>query len=58
LIAEHKFDALSIEDTNRLIAHLGKEGTSDKPLTLSDIYTFGQKEIKTEEKKSGMGFGR
>jgi hypothetical protein len=58
LIAEHKFEALSIEDTNRLIAHLGKEGTSDKPLTLSDIYTFGQKEIKTEEKKSGMGFGR
>jgi len=58
LIAEHKFQALSIEDTNRLIAHLGKEGTSDKPLTLSDIYTFGQKEIKTEEKKSGMGFGR
>ena len=58
LIAEHKFDALPIEDTNRLLAHLGKEGTSDKPLTLSDIYTFGQKEIKTEEKKSGMGFGR
>lgn len=58
LIAEHKFEALSIEDTNRLLAHLGKEGTSDKPLTLSDIYTFGQKEIKTEEKKSSMGFGR
>lgn len=58
LIAEHKFEALPVEDTNRLIAHLGKEGTSDKPLTLSDIYTFGQKEIKTEEKKSGMGFGR
>ena len=58
LIAEHKFEALPIEETNRLIAHLGKEGTSDKPLTLSDIYTFGQKEIKTEEKKSGMGFGR
>ncbi len=58
LIAEHKFEALPIEDTNRLLAHLGKEGTSDKPLTLSDIYTFGQKEIKTQEKKSGMGFGR
>lgn len=58
LIAEHKFDALPVEDTNRLLAHLGKEGTSDKPLTLSDIYTFGQKEIKTEEKKSQMGFNR
>lgn len=58
LIAEHKFEALPIEDTNRLLAHLGKEGTSDKPLTLSDIYTFGQKEIRTEEKKSSFGFGR
>jgi hypothetical protein len=58
LIAEHKFEALAVEDANRLLSYLGKEGTTNKPLTLSDIYTFGQKEIKTEEKKSGMGFNR
>jgi hypothetical protein len=40
LIAEHKFDALSVEDTNRLLEHLGKEPNATKPMTLTEIYNL------------------
>ena len=38
LIAEHKFDKLSIEDTNNLLKNLGKDYISDEPMCLADIY--------------------
>jgi SpoVK/Ycf46/Vps4 family AAA+-type ATPase len=59
LIAEHKFDALPIEDAQALINHLGFEHTTDKPMTLTEIYNLSEVEYKSEEKsKATIGFNR
>ncbi len=58
LIAEHKFDALPIEDTNRLLQHLGKDSNASKPMTLTEIYNVEEEEFKSEDKYSPIGFNR
>jgi hypothetical protein len=59
LIAEHKFDALSIEDTQALIDHLGFEHKADKGMTLTEIYNLSEVEYKSEEKgRPSIGFNR
>ena len=59
LIAEHKFDALPIEDAQALIDSLGFEHTTDKPMTLTEIYNLSEVEYKSEEKsKPTIGFNR
>ena len=59
LIAEHKFDALSIEDSQALIDHLGFEHTADKGMTLTEIYNLSEVEYKSEDKgRSTIGFNR
>jgi SpoVK/Ycf46/Vps4 family AAA+-type ATPase len=58
LIAEHKFDALPIEDTNRLLKELGKQTVSNKPMTLTEIYNVEEEEFKSEDKYSPIGFNR
>lgn len=56
LIAEHKFDKLSIEDTNNLLKNLGKDYISDEPMCLADIYNIDVEVYKTEEKTTRIGF--
>jgi hypothetical protein len=56
LIAEHKFDALPIEDANNLLKHLGKEANATKPMTLTEIYNIEEAEYKSEDKYSPIGF--
>jgi hypothetical protein len=59
LIAEHKFDALPIEDSQALIDHLGYEHKAEKPMTLTEIYNLSEVEYKSEEKgKPTIGFNR
>ena len=59
LIAEHKFDALSIEDSQALIDHLGFDYTTDKPMTLTEIYNLSEVEYKSEDKgRETIGFNR
>ena len=58
LIAEHKFDALPIEDANNLIKHLGKNYVTTKPMTLTEIYNLEETEYKSEDKYSPIGFNR
>jgi hypothetical protein len=59
LIAEHKFDALPIEDAQALIDSLGFEYTTDKPMTLTEIYNLSEVEYKSEEKsRQTIGFNR
>ena len=58
LIAEHKFDALPVEDANRLLEHLGKEPNATKPMTLTEIYNVEEEEFKSEDKYSPIGFNR
>ena len=58
LIAEHKFDALPIDDANNLIKHLGKDYVATKPMTLTEIYNLEETEYKSEDKYSPIGFNR
>ena len=55
LIAEHKFTALSVDESNRLLKSLNKEKTVDKPTTLADIYNIDEEIYKTEN-KTNIGF--
>lgn len=57
LIAEYEFKELSVEDSNKLLQHLGKDTVADKPMRLSDIYGADQKQIKSAEEKSQKGIG-
>lgn len=50
LIAEHKFENLSIEDTNKLLKHLNKDYVSDRELSLADIYNIDLEVYKTKTK--------
>ena len=58
LIAEHKFDALPVDDANALLKHLGKEENAIKPMTLTEIYNVDEEEFKSEDEKPKIGFGR
>lgn len=55
LIAEHKFSRLSIESTNRLLKHLGKEKIVNEEMTLSDIYNIDDEVFKVNNKQN-IGF--
>jgi len=58
LIAEHKFDALSVEDSNNLLKHLGKEANASKSMTLTEIYNVEEEEFKSADKYSPIGFNK
>lgn len=58
LIIEHEFLALSIEDSNALLDHLGKGVKATKPMTLAEIYNVDKKEFKSEDKTVSIGFKR
>jgi len=57
LIAEHKFEKLSVNDTNRLLKHLNKNHTSSVGLTLADIYNIDEDEIRVSTETKKIGFG-
>jgi SpoVK/Ycf46/Vps4 family AAA+-type ATPase len=50
LIAEHKFENLTINDTNKLLKHLDKDYVSDCELSLADIYNIDVEVHKTKTK--------
>jgi energy-coupling factor transporter ATP-binding protein EcfA2 len=56
LICEHKFDKLSVDATNILLKHLGKDMISDKPLTLADIYNIDTDSNRISKERSRVGF--
>jgi SpoVK/Ycf46/Vps4 family AAA+-type ATPase len=55
LIAEHKFDKLNVEDTNKLLKHLNKDTEVKEGMTLADIYNIDVEVHKTI-KTSKLGF--
>lgn len=57
LIAEHKFDKLSIEETNRLLKFLKKEYISEEEMVLADIYNINEEMYKVVEDNK-IGFKR
>ena len=56
LIAEHKFEKLSVENTNKLLKHLGKDMVSDEPLALSDIYNIEMDDLRVTREPNKIGF--
>lgn len=56
LIAEWKFDALDVDQANKLLKKLGKDYVTDVPMTLTDIYNF-EEELNVVQKEAGkIGF--
>lgn len=55
LIAEHKFEKLSIEDSNKLLKHLEKDHEVSESMSLADIYNIDVELIKTTNKNK-IGF--
>jgi ATP-dependent 26S proteasome regulatory subunit len=58
LIAEWKFDALSVEDSNNLFKSMGKQEIATKPMTLSEIYNSDDQEFVVQQERNQIGFGR
>ena len=58
LIAEWKFDALSVEDSNKLLNSIGREDVTNKPLTLTEIYNMDEEVNVVQEERRAIGFGR
>lgn len=56
LIAEHKFEKLSIDETNKLLKHLGKDYNVEESMSLADIYNIDVELIKSSNKGSKIGF--
>jgi hypothetical protein len=57
LIAEHKFEKLTIPDTNRLFRHLGLNVVSKEAMCLTDIYNYSEEVFRSSnvnEKKIGF----
>jgi SpoVK/Ycf46/Vps4 family AAA+-type ATPase len=56
LILEHKFDKLNVNDSNKLLDHLGKNYQTKEPMTLSEIYNIDEEFYKMEDKREKIGF--
>lgn len=55
LIAEHKFENLSVDETNKLLKHIEKDFKSSESMCLADIYNVDV-EIFRASNKSKIGF--
>jgi len=58
LIAEWKFDALSVEDSNNLLKSLGSDFVTNKPMTLTEIYNVDEEEFIIQKERNQIGFGK
>lgn len=56
LIAEHKFEKLSVEETNKLLTYLNKEQKAEEGMVLADIYNIDSNVIKVNKKYNKIGF--
>jgi len=56
LIAEHKFERLSVQDTNKLLKSLKKDYVVEEGMVLADIYNIETEVFKTINKGNKIGF--
>jgi energy-coupling factor transporter ATP-binding protein EcfA2 len=56
LIAEYEFGKLNIEESNKLLNHLGKDNVTDKPMTLTEIYNVDKEEFRSTQSRQAVGF--
>ncbi len=58
LIAEHEFKELTIEESKKLVEHLGLNFEVNKPMMLTEIYNEKDKSIRENDNKNTIGFKR
>ena len=56
LVAEHKFDKLTVEESNRLLKHIGKDIKVNEPMCLADLYNIDSDYIRTTVATKKIGF--
>jgi len=56
LIAEHKFEKLNIDDTNRLLEYLGKKIITKKEMSLAEIYNIDDDDFSETQSPKKIGF--
>ncbi len=56
LIAEHKFEKLSVDDTNTLLKSLKKDYVVEEGMVLADIYNIDTEVFKTINRGNKIGF--
>ena len=56
LIAEHKFEKLNIENTNKLLKHIGKNYVVNEPMSLADIYNIDSSISRVTKEERKLGF--
>lgn len=57
LIAEHKFEKLTVDETNKLLKHLNKDYVSNEGMVLADIFNIDVEVFKTQTGNK-IGFNR
>ncbi len=55
LLAEYKFDNLSVEKSNKLLKKLGKKAKTKEPMSLADIYYYNEDSTSTNNNNK-IGF--
>jgi hypothetical protein len=58
LIAEWKFDPLSVDHSNSLLEKIGREDRTKVPMTLTEIYNMDEDVNVVQEERRSIGFGR
>jgi energy-coupling factor transporter ATP-binding protein EcfA2 len=56
LISEHKFDKLTVDETNILLKKLNKDFVSDEGMILGDIYNLDEEIYRVTKNTSKIGF--
>jgi len=56
LIAEHKFVKLNVEESNKLLTHIGKDIHVEEEMALSDIYNIDVDVYKSTKDRGKIGF--
>ena len=56
LIAEHKFTNLTIDESNNLLKHIGKDKKVNTPMSLADIYNIDSEDMRFEKIENKIGF--
>ncbi len=56
LIAEYKFEPLTVDKANAYLASIDSDKTTDKPLTLAELTNIDQQDYKEKPKETHFGF--
>jgi len=56
LILEHHFEPLSVEGSNKLLKKLGVKKSTNRPMTLAEIYNNNEENYAKEKEEKKIGF--